>query len=301
MADGIGRSVYQVDSKTNKIGPDSYNIRAEGIAQFIKAHNFREVTLVGHSEGSIITAALAVALQKNYPDIKQDKVVLMDPVGMHSRKTWDLVRKFVMDPLKVAPKEFKDAGVTPPKGVTGQLLKGLGRDIKYFGLRWPKELARQMKGMASLNPMLEQIKAPVLVLTGERDLVSDHSKYLPQEEIDKKAAAIAAKDKTQLSQIRSWLAKQIKWEDLPAEQQAKYESREAFMQHLMKGFTTHEDMIKRGKARNQYLKEIFPQAEKVKVLVTSKGAHHGGLTDIRIKQAAHVASRVFEPSKSKAA
>ncbi len=300
LADGIGQNVYQVDTKTNKIGPDSYNIRAEAIAQFVDAHQFKQVTLIGHSEGSIITADLAVALQKNYPDIKQDKVVLIDPVGMHDRKTGDLIRKFLRDPAKVAPKEFEATGVTPPTGVTGQLLKGLGRDIKYFGLRYPKELARQMKGMATLNPKLKEIQAPVLVLTGERDLVSDHSQYLPQAEIDKKAVAIAKRDGIKKSQIRSWLKRQAEWENLAVEEQARYGSKEAFVQHLMKGYVHDQELVRRGNARNEYLRGTFPEAKNIKVLVTSKGAHHGGLTDIRIKQAAHVASRVFEPRKSKA-
>lgn len=296
IADGFGQTVFDIDSKTNKIGADTNKIEAEGAAQFIAAHDFSEITIVGHSEGGIKAVNLAVILERNNPAVKIDGVVLMDSMGIYSRDVQDLSIKFIMDPIKVAPKEYKDTGVTPPEGGAKQLLTGIYRDMRYFGLRYPKELTRQLRNMATLNPNLQQIKAPVLVMTAERDFVSDYRGYLPEEEINKRVEGSSDE------QLNSWLEKQFKWEDLPKERQAKYGNEASFHLKLVKSYRKHEEMFKRGKARGQYLKEnTLPGAENIAMIVISKGAHHSGLTDIRTSQAAKVASRMFERMRRKAA
>lgn len=260
MADGFGQTTYQVEAKTDKIDSSSYATQAEGIAQFIAAHNLREVTLVGHSEGGIVAADLVLALERDNPTISIDGLVLMDSMGMYKRNVLDLVKKFVSDPIKVAPKEFQDSGVTPPEGSAMQLLLGIWRDMKYFGLRYPKEFARQLKGMASLTPALQLIKAPILILTAERDFVSDYRGYLPQQKINKRMEPVPSNEP----------------------------------------YLKHEEMLTRGKARREYLrKNIVPQAENATMIVISKGAHHAGITDIRLEQAAKVASRIFERMRRK--
>ena len=58
-----------------------------------------------------------------------------------------------------------------------------------------------------------------------------------------------------------------------------------------------DEMIRRGKARVEYLKGIMPQAQNLGVIVATKYANHIGFTVERFKTTAHVASRIFDRLK----
>lgn len=252
VADNASQKVFTISSKTDRLGPDASPTEAKGMAQFIAQKGLSEVILVGHSEGGMKAADLAVELQNNYPKIRIDGLVLMDSMGLYDQDPEVLRKNFLGDP-KVAKGEFESTGVTPPKGGTMQMLYGFWQDIKFFGVKYPRKLKEEISAMAAANPRLREIKAPVLIVTGDRDYASDHRKYVPQEEIDKR--------------INVGLSDQ----------------------------SLRKQMIERGKARREYLKEeMFPNAENVAMIVISKGAHHAGTTDIRIDQAAYVASKIFE-------
>ncbi len=254
VADHSEQRVFTVSSKTDRLGPDASFTEAKGLAQFIKDHNLSEVIIAGHSEGGMKAVDLVAALQQNNPDIKIDGLVLMDSMGLYDQDPKDLRKNFVDDSIKVAPDEFKAAGVNPPSMTASfmQMAHGIWEDIKFFKHKFPQKFAEEISAMARANPRLKDIKAPVLIITGKRDYVSDYRGYLPQEEVKKRLDHVS---------------------DSSAQGQM-FEQGRARKKYL------EENM--------------FPNAENVATLVLSKGGHHAGVTDIRINQAAYVISRIFE-------
>lgn len=188
VANHSGQTVYTISSKTDRLGPDVSLIEAKGMAQFIKDHNLSEVIIIGHSEGGLKAADLVATLEQNSPQTTVDGLVLMDSMGLYEQEAGTLRKNFINDPMKIASKEFEDTGVTPPsmKESAIQFLYGIWQDIKFFKIKYPKKLMEEIAVMARLNPRLREIKAPVLIVTGDRDYVSDHHKYVSPEEIDKR-------------------------------------------------------------------------------------------------------------------
>lgn len=254
VADFSRQKVFTLSSKTDQLGLDASLTEAKVIAQFIKDHNLSEVIIVGHSEGGMKAIDLAAVLEQSNPKVKIDGLVLMDSMGLYDQNPKDLKRNFVNDLMKVAAGEFKSTGVRPPNPVSSfmQFAHGFLEDIKFFKLKYPQKLGEEIKAMAKVNPRLKNIKAPVLIVTGERDYISDYRGYLPQKEIDKRLDGKSDSSK-------------------------------------------QGQMFERGRARREYLKEnMFPNAENVAMIVLSKGAHHAGVTDIRINQAVYVISKIFD-------
>lgn len=255
IADYSGQTVYNISSKTDQLGPDAGLIEAKGATQFLNSHNLSEIIIVGHSEGGLKAVDLVAELEKNNPQTTIDGLVLMDALGLYNQDPKTLMRNYLTDP-KFAAKEFRDTQTAPPKGGAMQFLHGLWEDIKFFGANYPRKLKEEVITMAQVNLRLKEIKTPVLIITGDRDYVSDHHKYVPSEAIDKRAGEAPSDEPTQ------------------------------------------QQMMRRSKARNELIREnILPKSEKVSMIVLSKGAHHAGVTDIRINQVANVVSGIFDRMK----
>lgn len=290
IADRFGENTYTISTRTDKIHPEALFTESQGIAQFITERNFREVTIFGHSEGGIKAVDLAAILQANNPQVKINGVVLLDPMGMYSRDIADLAGSFFNDTRKVGPEEFKRAQKLPPEGMVLQFLLSLWQDLRFFGLQYPKAVQEELKAMARPNPRLSQIKAPVLLLTGERDYISDFRRYFSKDEVEKRLKSVLSDE-----QLRSWIDSESKWEKLPQEERDKFGSKEEFVKHYMQAYRKHEELVRMSKARNQYLREnILPQAENASfILATKPAASHGGLPDTRFESVIRVAKRIF--------
>lgn len=253
IADHSGQKVYTISSKTDRLGPDASLIEAKGIAQFL-TDRLSKAIVIGHSEGGLKAADLVAILEKNNPQTEVEGLVLMDSMGLYEQEAKTLMKNFVNDPIKIAPKEFEDTKVTPPsmRESARQLLYGIWQDIKFFKIKYPKKLIEEIAVMARLNPRLREIKAPVLIVTGDRDYVSDHRQYASSGEIDKRIDYAS---------------------DLST--QGQMFERGRARRELLQG-------------------NMFPDAENVAMIILSKGAHHAGAVDIRISKVAHVVSKIFE-------
>lgn len=288
IADGMGENTYTISTRTDKIGPDALFIEAQGIAQFILDRGFQEVTIFSHSEGGIKAVNLASILETNSPQVRINGVVLLDPMGMDQKSVVDLARSFIGDIVAVNPKEFKKAGQLPPEGGAVQFALSLWQDMKFFGGPWA--IGEELKAMARLNPRLKTIKAPVLLMTGEQDFISDFRRYFPAEEIEKRLKAPISDE-----QLRSWIETKSKWEHLPRQEQSKFRSKEEFAAHYMQAYRKQEEMARYAKARNQYLKEvIIPAINKgLFILATNPASSHGGLVDTRFEKVVSLVKKIF--------
>lgn len=256
--------------------------------RFLQTSGIQELTIVGHSEGGIKAANLAAILEQNNPQIKINGVVLIGSMGMDKRNLFSLGKSFFIDEPRITKEELRKIGVPPAEGGI-QLLTGLWHDIKSFGLRYPKEFLQEAKAMASVNPRLKEIKAPVLVLASERDFVSDYRRFIPEEEVNKRLGEIMSDN-----QLRAWVIEKNKWEHLPPVEQNKFGSKDEFINHYMSAYRKQEEKVRLSNARNQALKEnTLPQAEKTGFTIVTRAGSHTGPLNVREEQIASVISGIF--------
>lgn len=179
----------------------------------------------------------------------------------------------------------------PQLKVIGEFFQSLQRKVEAVGLfdYLTKKFPQEMREMRRFEPVLKQIKAPVLVLTTDKDFVSNYRKYLPEEEIEKRTAEPISEE-----QLRQQLIESNKWENLPEEEKQKFGSKEKFMEYYMARYRTREKIAATGRARREYVKKIVPQAGPVEVIIASRFGSHIGLPVERYKQTAYVISRIFD-------
>ncbi|MDD5147576.1 MAG: alpha/beta hydrolase [Candidatus Daviesbacteria bacterium] len=280
-----------IDTRTNKIGPDSLQIESAGIAAFLEEQSVREVTLVGHSEGAIRAVNLAVVLQEQYPDIKINGVVLANPMGMNNRSLAEIAKGFLLDIFKISGQERRKMGVDKPKGLEMQFAQSLLKDIAFAGPRYLHMLKNQLNNLININPYLEKIKAPVVVMATDRDLVSDLRKYLPPSEIENRQPPPQTEEEL-IDEIGK------KWDEMSEERKTEYEaiygSRENYINSYQDAYKSRKEMVSLTRVRQRYLEaNLLPEAENVVFLVGTKHADHGGIIDFRPETAAHIISRIF--------
>lgn len=282
-----------IDTRVSKIGQDSLQIESAGIALFLKDQGIREVTIVGHSEGAIRAVNLAAVLQTNNPDIKINGVVLANPMGIDNRNLAQLAAGFLRDVIWVSRRERSKMEVKSPEGLERQFVLSLLRDFVFAGGRkkYLPMLKNQLNNLVRINPYLEQIKAPVVVMATDKDLVSDLRRYLPPSDVE---------NKLPLPESAESLNSRVdqKWDKMNSEEQAEYGSKENFIKRYTEQFRSRENMTRLSKARQQHLKEeYFPNAENVVFLVGTKHADHGGIIDFRSETAAHIIYGFFNRLK----
>ena len=90
---------------------------------------------------------------------------------------------------------------------------------------------------------------------------------------------------------------------MPPEVQAKFGSKEKFIEHYMYAYRKQEELVRWSRARNKYLKEnIVPMAENaIFLLATKPAASHTGIPDTRFEQAIEIARKIFPHWQKQAA
>lgn len=292
LADGTLQNTYAVSTRVDRFNRDALLTEARGVAEYVKGlkeAGVKEVTIIGHSEGGIKAMNLAALLEQIAPEIKLNGLVLIGSVGLSKRNFLELGYRFFIQAPKIIEQEAEKVGVPLPEGGAKQFWTGLWRDMQNFNLKYPVEVIRESIAMASLNPRLKQVKSPVLVLASERDFVSDYRRYIPQEEVDQRLLERMSDD-----QLKAWVIEKQKWEHLPPEEQAKFNSKEEFIKSYMDLYRKQEERVRLRKAQQQALKEkTLPESENVKFVVATKAGSHTGPLDARGDQVSRVISQIF--------
>lgn len=236
-------------------------------------------------------------MEKENQRIKINGVVLANPMGLYPQNFLELTKNFVITEPKIEAQETNPA--VPHMSQLEfilELAKGIGQDIQATKFKYPAMFLAQMEQMRGIDPALTKLNAPVIVLTTDKDFVSNYRKYLPEEEIKKRTALPKPED-----EVREWILKSEKWEHLPDEIKAKFGSKEEFVDDYLKKFSTREAMANTSRARRQYLKEHkIPQAASTEFLLATRYGSHIGIPMERSKQVAYIVSRIFDRLKRSA-
>ncbi len=300
LSEEFGITAYEIDTKVDRVAPDSLNIEAEAIRLFLEKQQLKEVTIFGHSEGGIRAANLAVLLEQKNPDIKINGVVLANSMGLYPQSFLkELAPNFISEVVKVESEEQN-----PKMAHTFQIWLRSMVEFAKSAPKNPKRFAQEMIDMMKVNEKLKQIKAPVVVMTTEKDFVSDYRKYMPEAGVQERMAKPQSID-----DLRRYAEE--RFDSLPDKVQSRYGNKESyvgqFMQkyesdEYMKKFRTREEIARRGQARKQYISEqVLPNSNAIEVIVATKYGSHIGLPVERPAQTARVVSGIFERLERKAA
>lgn len=72
LADEFGVTSFSIDTRLNRMDPETLLHEAEGIRQFVLSRGIKELTIVGHSEGAIRAVNLTSLLEQKDPQIQID-------------------------------------------------------------------------------------------------------------------------------------------------------------------------------------------------------------------------------------
>jgi hypothetical protein len=121
-------------------------------------------------------------IQENNPHINIKGLILLGPVGLYEQKASELTKNFIKDIIKT-PKTKNSADIAIDS------IFDILEEISRAGIDYPKILLEDIKEMAALNKKTSAIKAPIILIQGEKDLVSKPDKIIPlknREEFDRK-------------------------------------------------------------------------------------------------------------------
>lgn len=186
--DGVGRT-FLIDSKAEKIDDNYLDTEAEAMRKFAEDSGIKIVILVGHSRGTIKLVDLAAALQDKNPDIKIEGLILFGPVGIYKQSIIGITAKFILDgPIEYLKNIFskKPSHKDPEKHErrqreTSERLVDAGASIydqvkasfERFGAGYFPVFKNEIEALTVPNEHCKEIKAPVVVVSGQADEVSD--------------------------------------------------------------------------------------------------------------------------------
>lgn len=167
---------------------NSIDLEVEGIRRFVEERGFKRISIVGHSLGSVKAANLVVSLQQHNPDLEIRGVALLNPMGLYAQSGGELAENVKVEFPNMArlanpntPQKDKD-----PIQMGWQILGSFSSEIIATGLGYPKLIREQVQALTRLNPQLSKVRAPVVVLVGKEDNLSQVQGIFPEPEIQAK-------------------------------------------------------------------------------------------------------------------
>ncbi|MBI3109512.1 alpha/beta hydrolase [Candidatus Daviesbacteria bacterium] len=281
LAKNFGVRCFNIDTKTPRENPEYLAKQAQATLEFLKRNGINEATIVGHSAGAIKGAYLEAAAQ-NDPDFKVKGVVIANTRGLDKIGIRDLLQRFIKDAFEIG-KEYRkklikiDIPDPSDQVIQSGFRASILRNIKEFGWGYIPLLLDQVKTLTQVDPIFGQIKAPVLVLVSEADMVSEYRRYIPDEEVAKNLPVFPSEDS---------LAKQAT---------ARTGSNEGFFGKYLNALKKRINMSRFTKGREKYLQdEVFKSSAGVKVLRSERQGDHNAVPGPRAEQVSHISSKTFD-------
>lgn len=189
FAEGSKNETYTVTTRTQEAAgtEDTLYEEARAISQLIKEQGLKEVTLAGHSQGGDKAINVAHILQEN-PEVKIDGLILIGSVGLYEQEPGTLVKGYTKDSLVDTPKTLiKNLARNPSivkRGLRAatDILTGIVQEILRSKTVYPRRLKREIEEMARINPRLSELRMPIILVSGAKDLASRPKKIIPPHE-----------------------------------------------------------------------------------------------------------------------
>lgn len=284
LANNFGFRCFNIDTKTPQENPEYLAKQAQATLEFLKKNNIKEATIAGHSVGAIKAAYLEVAAQ-NDTDFKVKGVVIANTRGLDKIGLGELIRRFIKDAFVIG-KEYrkklrkKDIPDPSDRVIQGGLTDSILRGIKERGGFIPL-LLEQVRTLTQVDPIFGKIKAPVLVLVSEADMVSEYRRYMQDEKV---------MEHMEPEPSGAVLSKQAEVKNKTGDV--------GFFRKYLNALKNRINMARWSKGREKFLgKEVFKSAENVKVLRSERIGDHNAVPGPQSERAAHISSKMFDRMK----
>lgn len=186
---------FSINTKLeNTDNDDPINTQAQAIRQFIKEQGITELTLFGHSMGGDKAIDLTTMLQTD-SELKINGLVLMDSTGLYEQDKNKFAKNFVTDATIATPKtvieQLWQANYSKKqrldmlkRGVRTlvDVMTGVIRDVLKYKADYPTKLNKEVSDMVNVNSNLAEIRVPVIIMSGDKDPISDPTKIVPPAE-----------------------------------------------------------------------------------------------------------------------
>ncbi len=200
FADHSSAKTLVIDTKVEKVVPNSLLLEAKAVQKFTEDSGFKKITVGGYSEGGAKAINLA-ALLRDGPGIKVEGLILLSPVGVYEQSGAELAKRFIRDSLIDTPATAVKEIFKRPRSWRNALKAGsTGMDVVMAMLGEMQETGNpllyltkvksELRDMVALNPRLEDINVPVVLIQGVKEIASDPRRVISTEEQDKIDQAI---------------------------------------------------------------------------------------------------------------
>lgn len=168
--------------KNNKSTQDLFYEEALAVSRFIKEEGLTNVTLVGYSLGGPKAIDTAYILQKD-ENIKINGLILLSSPGLYEQEPGQLKKNLTKDSLNTIGKVVRE-------GNSGAFIKGakaglsVGSNLFSSLLRTDSrnKVKRDFSEMERINPRLQELEIPIVLVLGVDDQVVEAEKIIPKKE-----------------------------------------------------------------------------------------------------------------------
>ena len=201
LAHCFNRRVLIVNTRAQQLIDDSLFHEAEAVSEFVKDQEISDLIIAGYSQGGAKATNLAAICQnqKNQQDqsINPEALLLFAPAGLSEQSPIHLVATFIQDVvLETMPrialekivarstgqrrnqdKELVQVYPAEPKRPrkaweslisAKDVVKGVFKELLRSKLN-PRRFLHEIREIAQLNPRLNDIKIPVILIQGKHD------------------------------------------------------------------------------------------------------------------------------------
>lgn len=178
----IDKTSIQDDQKVDTLYEESM-----ATSKFIKDNNIKEIKIVGYSIGGDKAMNLAYILQ-NDEEIKVEGVILLSSTGLYEQNPRNLVSNLLKDSFVKTPKKIASNNgsvdnfkkwFSVAKDVNLNTISKTVKSPTHIG-----EMLTRIKETSKLNKYASELKAPVILINGRNDLVSDEQKIIQTKDSD---------------------------------------------------------------------------------------------------------------------
>lgn len=151
------------------------------VARYIKEAEIHAPMLTGHSRGGAIAMDTALELQA-HDTYMPSGLILLDSARLYEQPVGALARGFLRDTFVASPLMMTEIVKTHPTivrlGVKAsmEVTKQVMLDMVRAPLSYPGRTLHQLREMATVYPHLGELSAPVVIISGSHDPISDPSK-----------------------------------------------------------------------------------------------------------------------------
>jgi pimeloyl-ACP methyl ester carboxylesterase len=188
---------------------NSQSLQAEAIHQLIKEKGFKEVTLVGNSQGANKAISVNSEIKHKSPNVNVRGLILTAPGGLYDQDGPELTKNFFKDSLLgTSPAIIKDSKIGSVRkvkntlGRMGRAIKigndvgqGMGKEFLTAPSKFGKRVAREGNEAATRNPQTEEIDSPIVIILGDKDIAFRSDKLISEDAHDQSQASQKLREK----------------------------------------------------------------------------------------------------------